>query len=303
VPRNAIVAVWTAIAFVIGSRPVTAQDVYVTLVHTHFSVSDSKGRLVTKLGRSEFTIYDNDIPQEVSEFGQRVDAALRVAVLLDRSRSVSNRFPFLRSAAETFASTLLQRPQDRALLVAFDSKVYLLQDWTADSATLMHDIGALTAAGGTSIFDAVFKTCRDKFDPDADHQNALVLVTDGEDTTSAATFEQALQVATVSRAAIYVIGVPAEGSLNTREWQGRTVLTKLADLTGGRLFYPDDPSPGSLEPLFARVGDELRNEYTLAFYRNLAPDSAFHRLRIEPKDKSLVVHAPSGYFARTLERQ
>ncbi|MEP6915034.1 MAG: VWA domain-containing protein [Acidobacteriota bacterium] len=300
--RNDILALLGAMGLAIGSQDAAAQDVYVTLVHTHFSASDSNGRPVTNLGRTDFTVYDNEVPQEVTEFGQRVNAPLSVAVLIDRSRSVSTQLPLLKTAAETFASTVLSRPDDRGLLVAFDSKVYLLQDWTADAAKLRHEIGALTASGGTSMFDAVFKTCRSKFDPAANRQNALVLVTDGEDTTSVATFEQALQMAAVTRTAVYVIGVPADASLNTRELQGRTVLTKLAELTGGRLFYPDDHSPGSLDSLFARVRDELRSEYTLAFYLSLPPDNAFHRLRIEPKDKSLMVHAPRGYYARSLNQ-
>ena len=258
VPRNGVFTVGVAIALAVLSHRAVAQDVYVTLVHTHLSVTDAQGRLVTTLGRADFTVYDNDVAQGITDFGLHVDAPLSVAVLLDRSQSVSSRFPFLTSAAEMFASAMLRRPEDRGLLVAFDSKVYLLQDWTADSTRLVQDIGGLTAAGGTSIFDAVFKTCRDKFDPDGNRQNAVVLVTDGEDTTSLATFDQALEMAAISRASVYVVGVPSEGSLNTRELQGRTVLSKLADLTGGRLFYPEDQAPGSLDSLFARVRDELR---------------------------------------------
>lgn len=282
------------------STPLAAfqQDVYVTLVHTHFTVTDRQGHLVTTLGRDDVTVYDNDVAKPVADFSRHVDAPVRIAVLVDRSQSVSDRFPFLLSAATAFERSILNAPDDRGLLVAFDSKVYLVQDWTRDGASLAASLRQLTAAGGTSMFDAVYKTCRDKFDITDTRRNALVLVTDGEDTTSIATFDQALQMATVSRVVVYVVGVRAESSLNPREQQGGRVLSRLTDLTGGRIFYPDDRSPAALDGLFARINAEISNSYSLAYYLDVAPDNAFHRIRIVLRDPTLVVHAPRGYYAR-----
>ncbi len=274
------------------------QNVYVTLVHTHLTVTDAQGRLVTTLGRHDVVVYDNDVPITVADFGQYGDAKIRVAVLVDRSQSVNDRFPLLTSAATAFEQSVLTAPRDRGLLVAFDSKVYLMQDWTGDAARLAAGIRGLTAAGGTSMFDAVYKTCRDKFDVTDAQRNTLVLVTDGEDTTSVATFDQALQMATVSRVTIYVVGVRAEGSLNPRERRGRTVLTRLAELTGGRVFYPDDRAPERLDRLFARIDQEITSAYSLSYYLDVPPDGSFHRIRVEPRDRTLIVHAPTGYYAR-----
>lgn len=289
------------VAIVFGTQVLCGQNVYVTLCRTHFTVTDSRGRIVTSLGRNDVTAYDNDEPQQVDEFSPHVDAPLNVAVLIDRSQSVSDRFPLLTSAATAFVGSVLSHPADRGMVVAFDSKVFLLEDWTHDAGRLATSINRLTPAGGTSIFDAVFKTCRDKSDFEDARQNALVLVTDGEDTTSVATFDQALEMATLSRWVVYVVGIRGERSLNTRELQGRRVLSRLAELTGGRLFYPDDDvSAGSLGALFARVQAELRSAYRLTYYLDKAPDNSFHRIRVEPRDRSLVVHAPSGYYARAL---
>ena len=292
-------AALVALAVVFGP-PAEAfrQDVYVTLVHTHFTVTDSHGRLVTTLGRDDVKVYDNDALKPVADFSGQGDLPVRVAVLVDRSYSVSDRFPFLVSAATTFERSLLKHRDDRGLVVAFDSKVYLMQDWSDDAARLAASIGQLTSAGGTSMFDAVYKTSRDKFEITDARRNALVLVTDGEDTTSLATLDQALQMATISRVTIYVVGVLADDSLSTRELQGHRVLSRLAELTGGRLFYPDAQSPAALDGLFTRVEEEIRSAYTLSYYLDVAPDRSFHRIRIEPKDKTLVVHAPSGYYAR-----
>jgi VWFA-related protein len=293
-------AVIVALAAVCGPRLAARQDVYVTLVHTHFTVTDAQGRLVTTLGREDVKVYDNDAAKPLADFNRHVNAPVNVAVLVDRSQSVSDRFPLLASAATAFGRSVLKGTDDRGLVVAFDSKVYLLQDWTNDAAQLAASIQPLTSAGGTSMFDAVYKTCRDKFEITDSRRNALVLVTDGEDTTSLATLDQALQMATISRVAIYVVGVRAEDSLSARDLQGHRVLSRLAELTGGRVFAPDDQPSARLEGLFARVEEEISSAYTLSYYLDVAPDRSFHRIRIEPRDKTLVVHAPSGYYARPL---
>lgn len=274
------------------------QDVFVTLCRTHFTVTDAHGRAVTGLSRDDVTVYDNDVPQPLSEFVPHPDAPVSVALLIDRSQSVSDRLPLLTSAASAFETAMLRNNGDRSLLVAFDSHAFLLQDWTDDVSRIVGHINALTAAGGTSIFDALFKTCRDRFDITDMRHNVVVLITDGEDTTSIATFDQALQMTTLSRVVVYVIGVKAERSLNTREWQGRRVLSGLADLTGGRLFYPDEQRENDFATLFGRVQEEISSTYTATYYLDTMPDNSFHRIRVETRDKSLTVHAPSGYILR-----
>ena len=275
-----------------------AQDVYVTLCRTHFTVTNPQGEFVTDLGANDVTVFDNDVPQKIADFSRHVQSPVSVAVLIDRSQSVSDRFPFLSAAAGSFERSVIHDSDDRGMVVAFDSKVYLLQDWTADPVRLADSVRRLTAAGGTSIFDALFKTCRDKFEISDTRQNVVVLITDGEDTTSLATFDQALQMATMSRVAVYVIGIRAEHSLNTRELQGRRVLTRLTELTGGRVFYPSETRQEELGVLFGKVQQELRSAYGITYYLDAAPDNSFHRVRVEAKNKALTVHAPTGYFAR-----
>lgn len=298
-PSTSAIAALVALAAVCGPRvAASGQDVFVTLVHTRFTVTDRQGRLVTTLGRDDVKVYDNDAAKPLADFSRHVEAPVSVAVLVDRSQSVSDRFPVLASAATAFERSVLKGRDDRGLVVAFDSKVYMLQDWTNDTAQLAASIERLTSAGGTSMFDAVYKTCRDKFEISDTRRNALVLVTDGEDTTSLATLDQALQMATISRVAIYAVGIRADDSLSPRDLQGQRVLSHLAELTGGRVFSPDGQSPAQLDGLFARVEEEISSSYTLSYYLDVAPDRSFHRIRIEPKDRTLVVHAPSGYYAR-----
>jgi VWFA-related protein len=274
----------------------TSQDVYVTLVDVHFTVTDRNGAFVKNLGAEDLTLYDNDRPQQISTLTQRVQSPVSVALILDRSESIRDRFPSVLESAAAFATSIIRNRDDQGSLVAFDSKVYLLQNWTADSDALVQNIRKLNAAGGTSIFDALLKTCRDQFNGADERQKVAVLVTDGEDTTSVATFDDALRMAKLARATVYVLGVRAENSLNTREQQGRRVLANLADLTGGRVFYPAEHHEASLLPVFAQVQEELRNSYNLAYYLDVAPGNTFHQIRIATNNPALTVHAPKGYY-------
>jgi Ca-activated chloride channel family protein len=242
------------------------------------------------------TVYDNDRPQKVETFTQNAQSPVSVALLLDRSESVRDRFSSVLEAAAAFTTSVIRAREDRGTLVAFDSRVYLLQNWTADSVALVNAIHALTPAGGTSLFDALVKTCRDQFDAADTRQKVVVLVTDGEDTTSAATFDDALRMAKLARVTVYVLGVRAENSLNSRELQGRRVLANLADLTGGRVFYPRDYRNTSLAAQFAQLQEELRNGYTLTYYLDVPPGNTFHQIRLATANPSIKVHALAGYY-------
>src|SRR2546426_6626850 len=277
-----------------------AQNVQVTFREAHFTVTNSSGQFVTGLTRNDFVVFDDDVPKEISDFVPKLQSPISVALLVDRSQSMGDRFNLISNAAVSFVKSIIRETDDRGMVVAFDSKVYLLQDWTANVGELVDNIHKLTPAGGTSMFDALYKTCRDKFDPADTRQKVVVLITDGEDTTSRSTLDEALQMAKLSGVAIYAIEIRAEGSLNTRELQGRRVLADLAESTGGRIFYPKESREDQLSGLFSKLQDELRNEYSMGYYVDKPLDNSFHRLRIEAKDRNLTVQAPKGYYARKL---
>jgi Ca-activated chloride channel family protein len=284
----------------IAARLSFAQNVTVIFREARFTVTNSSGQFVSGLARNDFAIYEDDVLKEITDFVPKLQSPISVALLVDRSQSMGDRFNLISNAAVTFVNSMIRENDDRGMIVAFDSKVYMLQDWTAKVGELSDTIHKLTPAGGTSLFDALYKTSRDKFDPADTRQKVVVLITDGEDTTSRATLDQALEMAKRSGVAIYVIGIQPEGSLNTRELQGRRVLTDLSEATGGRLFYPEENREDQLIGLFTKLQEELRNEYSIGYYVDKPLDNSFHRLRIEPKDKNFTVHAPKGYYARKL---
>ena len=280
------------------TRLLFAQSVQVTLVETHFTVTNRSGLLVTDLDRDDFTVFDNGIRQEISDFNKKLQSPLSVGLLIDRSQSIGSRFQLVPEATASFIRSVMQKQDDRGLVVAFDSRVYLLQDWTSDPEVLVANVRKLTVGGGTSLFDAIYKTSRDKFKVDDLRKKALVLVTDGEDTTSRATFKQVLDMVQLSGASVYVIALKPQDSLNTRELQGKRVLTELAELTGGRIYQSENLRADELTTLFTSLQDELRNEYKISYYLDAPLDNTFHKMKIEMKDQRNIVHAPRGFYAR-----
>jgi VWFA-related protein len=274
-------------------------QVWVRSVDIPCYVTNRAGQFITDLKQEDFVVRDNGKIQKITGFKEKLQAPLSVALLIDRSRSVTQAFPLLQSASEKFLGSIIRKNVDRSCIVAFDSHVYLLQDWTDELGLLDQAIGKLTASGGTALFDAIYKTCRDKFPPeqDEDRTKVLLLVTDGEDTTSHATLKQVTDMVSQSGVIIYVLGIHAQDSLNPRSQQGKRVLTEFKDTTGGDVLYQRG-NEANLEDLFGQIERELRNEYIVTFVSNDEPDGTFHKLKIETNRKDLVVRArKKGYLA------
>src|SRR5215475_6195862 len=161
------------------------------LVNTRVSVRDANGRLISGLTKDDFTVLDDDKEQPVVYFSEESNQPLRLAVVVDRSRSVEKMLTLARSASRDFFSSVLRPGLDSACVVAFDSHVYLARDYTDDSNVLADSLSGLSAAGGTSLFDAVYKAARDKLSGSDQARRLSLLITDGEDTTSRASLDQA----------------------------------------------------------------------------------------------------------------
>src|SRR4030095_7683007 len=204
------------------------------LVNTPVVVRDEKGRFVSGLTKDDFIVLDDGKEQPISYFSQESDQPLTVALVIDRSRSVQSAFSKAQVAARNFFGSVLRAGKDRAVVVAFDSGVYVVQDFTDNAIALAAASSKLTAAGGTSIFDAVYKTTRDKLVGDEEGRRVILLITDGDDTTSRASIEQAIEMAIKNNVIIYAIRMSSDGSLNVRDLRGKPVLDRLTEATGGR---------------------------------------------------------------------
>lgn len=259
----------------------------VSLVNTFLTVRDHQGRLVSDLKAQDFTVLDDGQPQAITDFTRETQLPLRIALAIDRSRSVQQKFQFEQTAATQFLQSVLHAGKDEGLLIAFDSGVYQVHGFTDDAKALAGSIQKLTVSGGTSIYDAIYKTCRDKFANIRSGRKVLILVTDGQDTTSYATLKDAVQMALRTDVIVYAIGL--KGIEN-----GQSSLEQLTGMTGGRAFFPKSDEE-KLAKLFDELQAELRNQYRIGYVSPHPPDGKLHSLTIKTNSKDLTVYARHYY--------
>ncbi len=268
----------------------------VTRVNMLFTVTDKKGRFITDLGKSDFLVFENKKPQTILEFTSETDLPLRLAILIDTSNSIRERFHFQQEAATNFINSVM-RTQDKAIVVSFDTSAELAADITNNTNTLENAIRDLRPGGGTALYDAIYYACKDKLmldQPMYKYRRAMVILSDGEDNDSRESRDQALEMAQRADTVIYTIST----NITHIETEGDKVLRYLADQTGGVAFFPFEAK--DLNQSFENVANELRHQYNL-FYRPepLHNDGKFHQVTIKVKGrKDLLVRARKGYYAR-----
>jgi VWFA-related protein len=284
-----------------GSRldPSTGQTedlvVHVELVNLLFTVTDRKGRLVTDLEKSNFQIYEDDRPQTITNFSQETDLPLTIALLIDTSSSIRDRFKFEQQAAVDFLYGTLRPDKDKALVITFDSAIELIQDFTNNLEVLSKAIRQVRPGGGTKLYDSVYLTCQEKLKAETGRK-VLILISDGDDNLSLQTLRASLEIAQRSDVTIYAISTNSSGFFGLRAPKADKILKRLAEDTGGRAFFPFKAE--DLTESFQGIGSELRSQYSLA-YRSSNPlrDGSFRSIRIETDRKNLKVKARKGYYA------
>src|SRR5271166_5828972 len=180
----------------------------VTRVNILFTVTDKKGRFVTDLAQNDFQIVENKKPQVIQQFTAESDLPLRLAVLIDTSNSIREEFRFEQEAAIRFMQSVMRPREDRMMLVSFDSAAELVCDLTDDMKKLEAGIKGMRPGGGTSLYDAIFFASKEKLmmdQPRDKFRRAMIVISDGEDTESRYSRDQALEMAQKADVVIYAI--------------------------------------------------------------------------------------------------
>ena len=260
------------------------------------TVTDRRGRFVTDLDKSDFEIVEDNRPQKVLGLGTRSELPLRLAVLLDTSNSIRERFRFIQEAAVEFIRGVMRPGLDKAMIVSFDTSIDNVAELNDNTDKLAAAIRDLHPGGGTSLYDAVFHACRDRLaaeEPRYEYRRAMIVLSDGEDTQSHSTRDQALAMAQKSDVVIYAVSTNSE----KMETHGDRVLKYLAQETGGLAFFPFKLT--DLGKSFQHLANELRHQYNI-YYRPdpVKTDGKFHAVSVRVKTrKDLVVRARKGYYA------
>jgi Ca-activated chloride channel family protein len=267
----------------------------VELVNVSCSVRDKKGKLVTDLNKENFRVHENNKAQEITNFARETDQGLTIAVLIDTSTSIRDKFRFEQEAAIDFFHTTIRRKKDKALLLTFDSTIDLLQDFTDDPDQLTKAVRALKPGGGTKMFDAIFQVCQEKMRSETGSRKVLVLISDGDDNLSLESVESTLEIAQRADASIFTISTNSSAFFGMSSPKNDKILKRLADETGGRAFFP--PKTEDLAQSFQDISEELRSQYSLAYRStNSNRDGSFRAIKIDTDHKDLKVRARKGYY-------
>jgi len=274
----------------------TVFRVEVRLVRLLATVKDADGQLVGGLTRQDFTIYDNDVRQEVALFERHTEQPLSVALLVDTSASTAQKLRYEIDSVGRFLRALFAEgnPDDAVSLYSFNHDVTLRTSYTRRLKRLEEELKGLKAGAGTSLYDALFLASR-RLD-DRQGRRVIVVVTDGGDTTSAKDFHGALRAVHAADAVIYAILVLPITNDPGRNVGGEHALATLSSGTGGRVFAPS--LGAELDQAFEEILRDLRTQYLLGYYpRNLPyTKEAFHRIRVETSRPDLRVQTRTGYY-------
>jgi Ca-activated chloride channel family protein len=278
----------------------------VDLVSLNVTVTDAGARYVTDLQSENFSVFEDGIKQDVTLFS-RTNLPVALALLLDTSASMETKLPVAQEAAVGFAKRL--RKQDLAEVVSFDSRVIVLQTFTNSSGELEQAIRKTSAGGSTSLHNAVYIALKDlkkivARSEDEVRRQAIVVLSDGEDTSSLLPFEEVLDLAKRSETAIYTIGLKVDdGTSNVRGFkEAEFVMRQFAQETGGRAFFPTQIS--ELAGIYAKISDELSSQYTVGYTsRNPRRDGAWRRVVVRIDRPNAVARTKQGYFAPVAPRQ
>jgi VWFA-related protein len=229
------------------------------------------------------------------EFVAETDLPLRLAILVDTSNSIRDRFRFQQEAAVEFVNSVM-RPQDKAVVIGFDTGAELVADLTSDTEKLAKAIRSMRPGGGTSMYDAIFFACKEKLmydQPRHKFRRAMVILSDGDDNQSRYSRDQALEMALKADVTVYTIST----NITRIESDGDRVLKYFSRETGGQTFFPFKVQ--DLAQSFENIANELRHQYNVLYRPDpVKTDGLFHQVDIRVKGrKDLVVRARKGYYA------
>ena len=279
----------------------------VDVVSVNAVVRDRKGRFVKGLEQRDFVVAEGGETKKILDFRAETDGPVKLGLLVDASGSmrIGRKAIDARETARQIFSTL--RPEDKAAVFSFDTRLDRVTDFTSDPATLEGSLERLNPPfGQTSLYDAIaeaaaFVVDKGRAEGRLPHRSALVVLTDGIDTRSRTTTEQVTAIASRIDVPVYIVAVmspiddPRTDESPAFDASG---LTNLARGTGGEMFVASAPAHASTAA--RQIIDELRHQYVLAF--EASSRAGWRPLEVTARDRKLVVRARTGYTAGGSDR-
>src|SRR5918992_1342801 len=273
------------------------------LTNIFFTAADKHKRFISNLKAEDIRVLEDGQPQEIFTFQTNIDLPLSLAILIDTSASEERTLPDLKEAARAFLENVLRANKDEAAIVSFTGETTLEQGFTGSLERLRRAIDRVefippsgyigggvvvngtppisgtnqSLAGSTAIWDAVWATAEELISTSAEHtRRAIILLTDGVDTSSRLKMDEAIERAHKADALIYAIGIGDRYTFNVNEG----VLRKMAERTGGRAYFPHHAR--DLRDAFTQIQKDLREQYLVAYSpRNKARDGSYRKIEIQ----------------------
>jgi VWFA-related protein len=271
----------------VQTPPPLVLEVEIEMVSVTAVIFDKAGRFVKGLTEKDVDLLEDGVRQELTYFrearGGDEKIPLQVVLVLDASGSMKQSMQFLQQAANSFVRKLEE--VDKALVVSFNESIKGSAEFSDDTERLEQFVDSLQAWGGTSLYDAIHYSLgrvRDQVG-----RKALVVFSDGDDTTSRLGAQDVVDYARGIEATIYCVGISSAS---------HGFLRKIAAETGGEAFFPD--KVGDLIKVFAAISEELRQQYALAYSPKRSPDGTYRAIQLKVLTrKDLEVRVRKGYFA------
>ena len=275
----------------------------IEIINLTVTVTDAQGRLIAGLDRDAFSVYEDGVKQELALFNKD-RLPLSVVLLMDASASMEDKILPSKTAAKRFVATLV--PADRARVVSFNSRIDVLQDFTGDKELLNAGIERLQPQGATALHNAFYISIKElqkeKQAGAGARRQAIILLSDGENTASIVTDEQVIEIARKAEISIYSIRLTTdyEGDKGRAAFSQAThLLSVLARETGGQAFFPAQLQ--ELDSVYDRIAEEMRTQYSLGYVpSNFRRDGRYRRIVVRvPTRENVVLRYKLGYYGPT----
>ncbi len=268
------------------------------LVTLTLTVTDYYGRYVSGLTEDAFTIFDEKDKQDIVFFSD-TDAPVSIGILFDVSGSMTgDKIAKARNALARFINT--SHPRDEYFLIAFNKRAQLLMDRTRDGEALLNKLTLVEPKHNTALYDACYLGV-ERVTRGTHQKKALLIISDGQDNASRYNFKEVRRLMKESDVVIYSVGILGGKDSSTLEGlQGQSYLDELANVTGGKSFYPN--TAVEMDEIFERIALELRHQYSIGYVpSNFEADGEWHKVKVKVKPPRglprLTVRHRTGYYA------
>lgn len=280
----------------IGAAQVFRADV--DTVFLSVTVTDGRNRPITDLTRDDFRVFEDGRVQDVSVFTKEPQP-IALSLLIDSSLSMTDKMATAREAAIGFARRL--GPHDVAQLLDFNNGIQIRQTFTNDVSALENAVRQIQIGTSTSLYTAMYVALAELRRARAEHptelrRQAMIVLSDGEDTSSRTSYDDVAQAAKESTVTIYTVGLRDKGPDPDRRFsQADFALRSLSQFTGGRVFFVDDVK--QLPAIYTQIADELANQYFVGYNtKNTATDGAWRQIAVRVARPDTAVRTKTGYY-------